>query len=295
MDHWLLLALGALFAWTITDTMDKHIMTDELKDPILSATIYCLMVFIIFSIAGTLLGNAFSISAHARYVGITIGLIYGLAIFFYYRALQGEEISRLAMLFALVPVVVLIFAGLFLKEVLTQIQYYGIFLLVIGALVSHIKNHSRGHRLNITILFVILAVFCFASRDLLVKFVTAETTIFNILPWMGLGATVIPAILFAIYHLHIRSKLKLRGAEHLFLNAALGGTGLMMYMISISIGKVSIVSAIVHILPLTVFIFATLLSKFFPKIIREEITKNILIVKIFALLLVIFGGILLVI
>lgn len=63
-------------------------------------------------------------------------------------------------------------------------------------------------------------------------------------------------------------------------------------MIALSLGSVTIINSLVLLDVLFVFLFSILLTRFFPRILKEEVTKPIIIQKIVASVLMIGGAIL---
>jgi hypothetical protein len=60
-------------------------------------------------------------------------------------------------------------------------------------------------------------------------------------------------------------------------------------LIAISLGYVSLVSAISGLQNLFVFVYMLMLSLFLPNILKEEITKGIVLLKLSAVILMFFG------
>ena len=122
---WLLFALGTIVLWSIVNIIDKHVITDELKDPYLCTVIYGGVFFLIFS-TFTLIFGSFALPLKFKLLAMAIGAIFLGGIFLYYKSLQYEEVSRVIPVFALGALFVLAFAILFLGERLSALKLLGI-------------------------------------------------------------------------------------------------------------------------------------------------------------------------
>ena len=70
--------------------------------------------------------------------------------------------------------------------------------------------------------------------------------------------------------------------------------GILLITIAISISYVTLVNTLSNLQPFFVFLFATMLSIFFPKFLKEKIGKSKLIVKFIAIIILFIGIILII-
>jgi len=68
--------------------------------------------------------------------------------------------------------------------------------------------------------------------------------------------------------------------------------GILFSIIATSISYVTLVNALSSVQPFFVLLFTVLLSIFFPHIIKEEINKSIMFLKVLAIILMFIGVIL---
>jgi len=75
-------------------------------------------------------------------------------------------------------------------------------------------------------------------------------------------------------------------------NESLNLLGVLFITIATSIGYVTLVNALSSIQPFFVLLFTVLLSIFYPSILKEELSKSIIFLKILAIVLMFSGAIL---
>ncbi len=286
---WLLFAISAALLWATVTIIDKHVVSDELKDPFLCATVFGFGLFIILSLF-SLFFIEFTLPLKVIALALGIGFLYIGGIFLYYRALQVEEASRVAPILSLTALWVFALAVLFLKESFSALQLLGIFLLILGAVIISLKI-SVKYKISSDLFIAGLAAIFFGSRDFLLKLLTSLASLLSFLFFIGLGALITASIILLIHHPHIKKKAKL-GIEHLVLNSFLSSIALIFYFFAVSLHSVAIVAALLGLIPLFVFILASWLSKFHSKIILEKLTKPNLILKLVGILTILLGTIL---
>lgn len=281
-----ILAIIAAFLWSFVNIIDKHVLSEELKDPITSTAIYCISIFVLFSIVAFIFGEIkFGFES---IISIIAGFVYGLAIIFYYKAFKTEEVSRVVPLTMTTPLFVLLFSTFIFGEVFTPLRYAGLFLLIIGCILISIKKSKTKTNLSTAFGIAILAALLFALRNILLKF-SAKISILSMLFWIAIGGLLFSIVLFAFHHPHIKSKVKIKGIEHLMLAATISAVAFFIFTIAVANSYVSIVTALASTQVLFVFVIATLLSKFKPKIIREELKGTTIEIKILATIIILLG------
>lgn len=281
---WLYLSLLAAVFWSLVIIIDKHAITDEMRDPILAATISGFTLFLFFSLF-SLFSDPLSLPLNIIAFSFLTGVCYITAIYFYYQTAKREEISRINSVVQCYPIVVLILSLLFLGELLSPVKYLGIVLLIAGAIIISIKKGTSIKRL--TILLALSSMLFYALRSFFLEIATAFPLL-QVLSWAGLGGLLVGAVLLAAHHPHIRKKSK-KGIEHLILSNALAVIAFLLFTQAISLASASLVTAIISTDILFVFLIATALSKTHSHIIREELRGSTLLLKLIAIVLILLG------
>ncbi len=290
---WVFFTIIAIVFWAIVNIMDKYIIGHELRDPILVTTVFGITLYLLFVLLAVFNGG---IMIPPIYIGMSMlmGLIYSVAISLYYISMQKVEVSELAPILATEPMVIALAAFFLFAERLTAYNYFGIVIIILGALlISHEKstNKSKIKKYN---WIVVGAMLLFATRNLMLEHVTSRVDFWPMIFWFGIGGVIIPIVLLIFHHPHIRKKAK-EGVAHLFFVAFFSGLAMISFTKAIALGSVSLSAALLSTKPMLVFLAATFLSFFHPKIIVEKHTKKVLIKKAFAIVLIVVGGILVIV
>jgi chloramphenicol-sensitive protein RarD len=289
---WVLFTILAVVIWVIVDILDKFIVSHKIKDPVLATVISSISTFPLLCLVSVLFGNIF-LPLNIIFISILIGVFYNIAIYFYYFAMGEDEVSRLTPIFSISPIFVLFFAFIFLGERFSSLTYLGIVLLIFGAVLISVKKLKSNFKIGMGFLIAIFSAFFFALRNIFTKFATIQADIWSILFWVGIGGVIVSLFLFSLNHQHIHRKIK-HGIKHLLLVGVLTAVAFFMFTIAVSMGPVSLVSTLIETQSFFVFLFAIILSKFYPKILKEEITKPIIVQKLIAIILIFMGVILII-
>jgi drug/metabolite transporter (DMT)-like permease len=223
------------------------------------------------------------------------GILYMGAMLFYLRAIQSEEASAVAPFFQLATIFTLLLAYLFLAEKLGATQLLGIALIVAGALVVsiHGRDFKRQFKLRLVLLMA-TATFIIALSAVLFKYFAVEDSFWGTTFWtfvgegiFGAGVLIVPGYYEQFALLFRKSPGAVMG-----INAAnelinLGG-GLGVRYASL-LAPVALVSAVSSTTTLFVFAFGVLLTLFFPKLGREDMSAHNLVRKGIAAVLVTAG------
>jgi len=236
--------------------------------------------------------------SHLSYFNIVLAILTGiitiLLYVFYFKALQIGEASRIIPLFYLSPLFILILATIFLNEVFTPLRYLGILLLVAGAILISTKNILKIS-FGKAFWWMVLAAGFNAVNAILTKHLLNLTDFWTIFSYKGIGMFIgsIPIVYFYLPELIEMTR---RYGKKVVIAVSASETitifGTLLSVIAISIGYVTLVNALFSIQPFFVLLFTVLLSIFFPSILKEEISKSIISLKILAIISMFIGVIL---
>ncbi len=285
---WIISALAAILIFTSTDLMNKFIVTKEVMDPHLGTVIFSFMTFLVLTPVSLLVTGILN-DPYIVFLGLCIGIVSSMGLWFYFAALSREEVSRAIPILATIPLLVLPFGFLFFGESFTLLKYMGIGLVVLGSISLSFKEVNGRFKFDKLIVLVFIAAVMFAARNVLTKLSTQSITIWPVLFWIGVGRGASALALFAFHHPHLRKKAR-KGAEHLFIVGFFVSLGMLALFTAISLGPVSLVSALVGVKPLLVLVSATLITFLHPSFIRETITREVIIQKTVSTLMIITGA-----
>ena len=111
---------------------------------------------------------------------------------------------------------------------------------------------------------------------------------------LGLIFPLIPALYYGCRD--FRLTIKKHGAKVLgwmTLGESLNVAAVLLFTVAMSVGFVTLANALSSVQPFFVFLFALLISLFYPQILKEEIGKRTLLLKLLAIVMI-FAGVLLI-
>lgn len=146
----IILTILASFLWSITNHIDKFLINGIDKN---ASNIKTLLVFSTF-VAGIIFTpiwfilSKFSVSINqlSFFCVIFASVIYLLATFLYFKALEKNDASIIAVMFQLIPVFSYLLALLFFKETLTIKQIIGSLIIISSAVIISINFNERNNK-----------------------------------------------------------------------------------------------------------------------------------------------------
>jgi len=290
---WFAILGPALLA--IVNILDKYLILKSVKYPIA----YAMLIGIIQLSFNIFLLSFFKINFlyPASFIAIISGAVWLFALMTYLKSLKIEEATKVISLLFLTPIFTTLLAFIFLGEVFTFLKYAGIFLLVLSAfLISRKKIQGRLHFIPV-LKIILLGIPLFAVVNVLEKLALNNNLDFiSFYFWSSIGAGSISFLLLA------SDKLRLDFGTQFFLIKNKGLLGLAIAIEIISLGGllsglyaisqtyVSFVIALTSVQPFFVFLFSLILSPIVPFLIKEEFTRQALLIKFASVLLIIVGG-----
>ena len=293
---WILLAFCGPVLWAASTHIDKYLVERFFKDSGVGALLIFTALIGLFGLPFiAAFVDVFAIGATGIAVTSLSGLLYLTAMYFYLRALQQEEATVIAPLFQTSTLFTYAIAYFVLHERLTGTRLLGGLLIIVSAAAI---SYEPGHRFKLGIVAPILACTAtLAASSVIFKFFAIRDAFWAVTFWSFAGEALFGAVMLAVPRVR-RDFLgmfnKSPGAV-IGINAAnelinLGG-GLAMRYASL-LGPVSLVQAIGGTTSFFVFAFGVILSLFFPKLGRENLSRGSLVQKGVAVILIVAGVIL---
>lgn len=296
---WALLSILAALIWAVGNIVDKFVLTKWVRQPIVPVAVFCFGGLLASSLIFLFRGFS-ELSPSNVLLAFLAGSFYFLAQIFYYKAAKLEEISRVIPVVYTAPLFVLILAAVFFGEVFGPKKYFGIFLLLGGAVFISSKTDSRFAGTKVfskAFCFAALCALMLALTVVLTKYLLNFADVWTTFSYVRVGTflALIPAFWF--YSRDFASFFKesnLKSVGFMALSSTLTLTGLFLFTLATSVGYVSLASALTSIQPFFTFILATIMSLFLPAVLKEENNGALMFKKILAILLIIVGGILII-
>lgn len=296
MPNYVLYALLAYLFLAVHGIVDKFLLNKAIRRPI-AYTFYAgtTTVFIIFLAPFGLQ----MLSATDMTAAITAGGSFLFATYYLYVAIQKSSVSRILPIEGgLVPIFTYFFANILLGEVLTTNQTVAFLLLTIGSILMAVKNDDLGRWHVPALRDATIAAFLFALSLVLSKYVFDRSNLVTGLVWSRLSmfAIAMSFLLFKTARDAILSTPKEAGTSNALLFygvRVIGALAGFLQNYAIAIGSVVIVNALQGIQFVFLLALTSLLSVYYPNILKETITRRILTLKFVAIGLITIGLIIL--
>lgn len=292
-SSWLFLAILAYLVYSATNFMDKFLIEKLIKNPIgiviLDGFLYLFLGVIIFFIAG---GHFLPLNQALMLIFAGIFLTFYLLP--YFKALQLEDTSRVVSLFQFYPIFTLILSFTLLHEKLNSSEFIGFIFITLGGFILGIEKFTiKIFSLRKAFFLMIASSFLYSLSNIIFKFVSSNNFWVNF-SYLTIGSATGCFLLLIKKENRIILKtqinaLNLKLTVILLINSLLNLLAEFLAFLAISLGPVALVSAVNGIQPFIVLIYGLILTLFFPKIIKEDIKKDTLVIKLFSALILFIG------
>lgn len=296
MSSYIVAALIGYLFFAFNGVADKYLLTKFIRHSAAYAFyigIAGLLTFILAPLGLRML------SPENLFIAIIAGSTFTFALYFYYHAIRETSISRILPLEGgLVPVCTLILAFLTGTERLSGYQAAAFLFLVAGAILISFKKTSDGWQAK-AIKNATIAAILFATSFVLSKYIYTQTNFISGLIWTRLGLAI-GGLMYLIPKKFRREIFKAPEGTSterklLFYVSHIFGTGGgLLQSYAIAIGSVVIVNALQGVQFVFVLLLSSFLSIFDPEIIKEKITRAIIVQKLIAIILITAGLVILV-
>ena len=296
--EWFVFALIPPLLWSMLTIIDKFFLSKYIKSPYSYQILIALSNLLIIPIFLLITPIEFVYPWSLFVIGL--GVLFSLGSILYNKSIMIEEPSRISIMFNLIPIMVAFMAYFFLGEQLGLMQYSGVSLIILGAFLVSYKKSKNKLILSPALFLMLLFTFNVALYQVLTKyfFNTMDYLSFNF--WSALGVFASLFILLIpgkIRRDFINEKHKFN--RHVWLWRGISTYiyfgGLLAFFIAVDYGFVTIASVFISIEPLIVIIYTAILCVFVPNVVREEISRKILVLKIISALLIVSGAYLIII
>jgi len=300
MISWIYIAVIAYFLTALNSVVDKYLLGRSIPHPVVYA--FYVGIFSIFSVVLTPFG--FDWPGWAQFLAaMYVGIVFLFALISFFTALKADEASRIVSIVGgITPIFIFILSYIVFGGALGHHhEYFALALLVLGTIIISVRRGQRcgifefnKHECVRSTEFALLAAFFFALFFVSAKFVFANQEFISGFVWTRIGSFVAALLLLLIPHTRrlIFSTTKKVGAKmgSLFVaNKTLAGISFLMLNYAISIGNITLVNALEGVKYVSLLLLVFIISKFMPRILREETTFLIFMQKTVAVILIFIG------
>lgn len=292
---WLLIAILAYLIFALVFLVDKYLLVGPIQNPkiytfyagIFRPLVLLLIPFIDFHIP----------NVPQIVLSFLAGGSFILALFWFYKGLQLFETSRIVpAIGGILPIFSFLLVHIFSqgKEILTPKEFFVFALLVLG---SFLITYEKAKKISLGSLKIsTIAAFFFALSFVFSKYVYLAQPFLSGFIWIALGGAL--TSLFFLFAKEVREgffkrviPMQRKTAIIFFSNQILGAGANILQNFAIALAPlvyVSVINALGGTQYAFLLLFTVFLSLKFPKVLKEEISREIIFQKIIAILLI--GG-----
>ena len=300
---WFFIALVAPFLWAFVNIADKYLVSkySEKEKERSSGGLVLFSSLIGIFIAGAIsifVSGLFDIPILDKILLFITGIITIIWIVLYLFTLEIEETSNVVPWFLSVPVFGYVLGYIFLGETLTFFQILGSLVILFGLILLSINFSGNGKKLKKKpLLYMVFACLLVAISGVIFKYVTIEGNFWVSSFWeyFGLGITGILIFLFIPKFRREFMQMNSRGGFKIFAvnttSELLTVSGNLLTNFALLLAPVAMVYLVGSFQPAIVLFLTILGTKFFPHIVKENISRRALVPKIIAIILMIVGSV----
>lgn len=300
--EWIVFAFLSTVFFSAAGLLDKLLLSSYANDS--KAYIVCqILIQQIFTLPVIAIVGMDFIYPESLYA-VIFGCLQVLPSFYYMRAMQIEEASKVTALEYVYPLFVFIGSVLLLGEVLEMKQCAGVLMLLAGTLlISYRNNGSKGSKHQAGILALSPAIKPFLSYWIMtalyylsMKYLLISIDEWHLYTWSSLGSLVAIMPLIIVHSTRLEVMNFFGRGNHaigaLISEEAFQFMGTISSIFAYAIGSVSLVSSVGALQPILTVLLILALGSFAPRLtseIKERTDRNALIQKSFSFLIVLTG------
>lgn len=296
--NWILIALLAPALYGASSFVDRFLIEKHIRNFLFLTILGGLVAFSLGLII--LAMNGFEIFSPLNMALVLVsGIFFEVALLPYYKAISMEDASRVTPLFQAIPIFVLIFSILFLHEIPTSYGLAGFSLILIGGfLLSAEKLDFKIFRLRKFFWYMMLSSILYALPGVMFKYVVVSENFWATMAYEFIGGGIGAGILMAWSYFYNGKFLEeipeipKKVWAIIYANEGIYILARFFTFYAIMLGSVSLVSVLGGSGPFFTFFYGLILSVWFPKIIKEDISRSVLMIKLFAICLIFAGTLL---
>lgn len=296
--HWIFVALIPPIIWSVINHADKYLVSKYAHHSGPGGLAVYSSIFAIFVIPVIFLidQDVTSISFWSGFGLACSGLLIAVAITFYLYALDRDDASHVVPFWFLIPVFAYVLGFVFLGESLESIKIIGAAVTLVGAILLSLEFDEGVKVKMVTALLMVASGLCIALSETLFKGLTETSSFWQSAFWNQVGMVFFGLFCIAFVAPFRRDFLRIarvRTAEVVTINVA-GETGqtiaTAVSYYSVLLAPLSLVLLMSYTFqPLFVFIEGIIITRFFPKIAQEKLSRRHIYQKLGSIVIMCIG------
>ena len=295
----IIITIFASFLWGVTNHIDKFLIDglDESASSVKTLLVFSTLVAgLVFAPIWLIICKfSISISALSLICVFLSSIIYILATYFYFIALNKNDASIVVVMFQLIPVFSYILALIFFKENLTMQQIIGSIIIILSAVIIsfNFNENNSGSKAKAIILMVLSSLF-YAIYFILFDTAIRNSSYNSCAFWFQVGFILLGIIFICIksFRTTFMKAIKTNGKKYFSLNITNEVLNLIANLL-VNFANLTIPIALANILNgfqgAFVFLLGAIGVKFLPKYFKEDLNKKIVVQKVGCIILSIIG------
>lgn len=297
--NWFLIALINPIAHALVNHLDKYLISKYLKGGSVGTLVLFSSLFSIVALPVIYLAhpNVFdTITFFKAVVLMANGAILVGAIICYLYALQNDEASYVAPLFQLIPVFAFILGFLILGETLGGNEVWATILIITGSLLLSLEFNGFSTSIKFKLLLLMFgSSLCYALNSVIFKWIAVNQGFLDSLFWDMAGKFAFGIILFLSVRSYRQQFIQLLKSNRFSItglnifNEIIALTGEVALVLAVLYAPVVLVQSVAGIQPAFVLVIGIILTLFFPKLGKENLSVKILTQKIVGIAIITIG------
>lgn len=301
--NWFFIALGAPFLWALTNISDQYLVAKYSTGKrgfgglVLFSSLVGLIAAVVIGFSNS---GLTSIPTLDKLILISAGGLTIAWVVLYFYALEIEEVSNVVPWFMTIPVFGYFFGYVFLHENLSSQQLLGSLVVLAGVFLVSVDFSGSKKKIKwLAATYMVCACLIASFLGIIFKFVTirGDFWVSSFWEYVGLGLFgVLIYILVPKYRREFNTMNQQGGGIIFALNSTseiLTVAGNLLTNYAVLLTPVTMVYLVGSFQPAIVLCLTLLATKFFPKIVKENIQTRVLLPKVAATLIIILGSIIL--
>ena len=294
---WLTVTIVAYLIMAVVFLVDKYLLVSSIPNPRVYAFLIGIAgIFLIFLIPFV---DFYVPSLFQLLLSFGAGASFVLALFWFFKALQKFNVSQVVpAVGALTPIFTffLIYLSSFGKETLSFYEIASFAILIFGSVLITFEREKSINAKSLKL--SLLSAFLFSLYFVMTKYVYLEQPFLNSLIWTRLGGALLALFLFIIWPdvkkqiFSSQDGLQKKSLAIVAANQTVGaGAGILQnWAIALApLAYVAFINALQGVQYAFLLVLSVFISWKFPSILKESLSKRIIIQRVIAILLIVFG------
>ena len=298
----LLLAIAAAVLYAATNHIDKYLISKVVKNAepqaliVFSTMIAGLAMSLIYAF---ICGFQFAFDWPSFLLLFFNSALYAATLYYYFKALSRDDTTVVVIMFNLIPVFMLFLSPLFVSDQnINIIQLVGGIITTLAAIAITYEPEKKKFNKQKLVTFAMMAFVSlgYAAWFIVEKIVTKDHDFNQTMFWSNLTLFIVGAIIFVFlkkYRKSFGQLLKSNGLKVVglnLINELFNSFGGVMSTLAGTLAPVALISFMSQgVQPFAVMILGILITKLFPKIEKESITKKDIIKRVITIIFCVIG------